>query len=259
MIQKIGIIGVGHLAQYIVMGLRQASAEIHVTLSPRNRVTASDLAARYGAIQATDNQSVVDAADLILLTTRSEDTISVCREVRFRSGQVILSTAPGVALSELVRAIGPATAVRAMPLSCAAINRGPTLLYPDHPDARELFGLLGQVHPIDEESIFTAGCVIAAYYGWVFALMDETVTWCVNAGMTEAMARKLVLETVRGATEVGLAEPMQKLPDVLETLTTAGGITAYGLGVIKRQGGLAAWVEALQAAHHRLLSSDSQD
>ena len=36
MIERIGIIGVGHLAGYLVEGLRRASSDIEIVLSPRN-------------------------------------------------------------------------------------------------------------------------------------------------------------------------------------------------------------------------------
>ena len=60
MIERVGIIGVGHLAGYLVEGLRRASQDIEITLSPRNAERAASLAARFGAAVATDNQPVAD-------------------------------------------------------------------------------------------------------------------------------------------------------------------------------------------------------
>jgi pyrroline-5-carboxylate reductase len=254
MIQQVGIIGVGHLAGYLVEGLRRASQDIEIILSPRNAERAASLAARFGAAVATDNQAVADAADLILLTTRPGDAVAAAEGIAFRSVQTVVSVAASLPLANLKPAVAPATVVRAMPISCAAINQSPTLLYPDHPQARALFSLLGQVHVLPDESRFIPASVIAAFYGWVFALLDETVAWTAQAGVPPQTARNLVLETVRGAADMALAHPDQDLAAILDTLATPGGITEHGLNVLHQRQGLAAWTEALEAVLSRLRS-----
>jgi pyrroline-5-carboxylate reductase len=244
---RVGIIGVGHLASYLVEGLRRASPDIEIILSPRNVERSAKLAARFGATVATDNQAVADAADLILLTTRPGDAVATCADVAFQSGQTVVSVAAGLPLEALRPAVAPATLVRAMPISCAAINASPTLLYPDDPQAHALFALLGQVHVLPDESRFTPASAIAAFYGWVYALLDETVAWTAQAGVPPQTARSLVLETIGGAAGMALAQPNQDLAAMLDALATPGGITEHGLNVLHQRGGLAAWTEALEA------------
>ena len=255
MIERVGIIGVGHLAGYLVEGLRRASQDIEIILSPRNAERSANLAARFGAVVATDNQAVADAADLIILTTRPGDAVAACENIAFRRGQTVVSVAASLPLKALKPAVAPATVVRAMPISCAAINQSPTLLYPDHPQARALFTLLGQVHVLPDESRFTPASVIAAFYGWIYALLDETVAWTVQAGVPLQTARSLVLETVRGAANMALAQPDQDLATILDTLATPGGITEHGLNVLHQRQGLAAWTEALKAVLSHLYSA----
>jgi len=67
-------------------------------------------------------------------------------------------------------------------------------------------------------------------------------------------ARKLVLETVRGAADMALARPDQDLDAMLDSLATPGGITEHGLTLLRRRGGLTAWREALDAVLSRLRS-----
>jgi pyrroline-5-carboxylate reductase len=254
MIERVGIIGVGHLAGYLIEGLRRASQDIEIILSPRNAERAARLAARFGVAVATDNQAVADAADLILLTTRPGDAVAAVEGIAFRSVQTVVSVAASLPLTNLKPAVAPATVVRAMPISCAAINQSPTLLYPDHPQARALFSLLGQVHVLPDESRFIPASVIAAFYGWVYALLAETVAWTIQAGVPPQTARSLVLETVRGAADMALAHPDQDLAAILDTLATPGGITEHGLHVLHQRQGLAAWTEALEAVFNRLRS-----
>jgi pyrroline-5-carboxylate reductase len=247
MIERVGIIGVGHLAGYLVEGLKRASPHVEIILSPRNVERSASLAARFGAMVASDNQAVADAADVIILSTRPGDAIAACGSMTFRPGQTVISVAAGLSLGALQPATAPATVVRAMPISCVAINCSPTLLHPDHPQARALFGLLGQVHVLPDETHFTPASALSAFYGWVYALLDEVVVWAVRAGVSPRTARNLVLETVRGAVDMALVQPDQDLDTMLETLATPGGITKRGLKILRGRQGLGVWTEALNA------------
>lgn len=252
MVERVGMIGVGHLAGYLVEGLSRAGRELEVVLSPRNVERSAQLAARYGASIAADNQAVCDAAEVVLVTTRPGDVEGACQALTFRGGQTVISTAAGVPLSVLATAVAPATAVRAMPLTCSAIGRSPTLLVPDDPAARELFELLGTVVCVDNDEQFTPASAMGAYYGWIYALMDDVIAWCVRAGVPASTARQLVLETTRGAAEMGLAHPDRELSDLLDSLATPGGITRQGLETLRRTGSLEAWIEALDDVLQRL-------
>ncbi len=252
MIERIGIIGVGHLASYLVEGLRRVSQDIEIFLSPRNKERSASLAARFGAIVVKHNQAVANASDLIILTTRPEDTVAVSEDIFFHSEQIVISVAVSLPLETLKPITAPATVVRAMPISCAAINQSPTLLFPDNPQARELFTLLGQVHILPDESNFTPASVVAAFYGWIYALLDETISWTSQNGVPQEIARNLVLETVRGAANMALKSPKEDLNVMLGALATPEGITEQGLNVLRQQQGLSAWTEALNAVLKRL-------
>lgn len=252
MIEKVGIIGIGHAASFLVEGLRHANKEIEIILSPRNIEKSAKLAKRFGAVVANNNQAVADSTDLVILSTRPSDTVKVAQNINFRSEQVVISIATGLTLESLVHVTLPAMAVRAMPISCAAINQSPTLLYPDHSIAHELFSFVGQVHILLDESHFTHASVIAAFYAWIFALLNQTIVWTAKTGISEQQARNIVLETVRGAANIALIQSDKELTRILSTLATSGGITEQGLNVLDQQQGLTAWIEALEAVHKRL-------
>jgi pyrroline-5-carboxylate reductase len=188
----------------------------------------------------------------VVLATRPGDAVSACREVVFQPEQVVVSVAVGLPLFNIKAAITPATAVRALPISCAAIQQSPTLLFPDHPQARALFSLLGRVHVLTDEAQFTAASTVSAFYGWVYALLDEAAAWTARAGVSPQTARDLVLETVRGAAGMALAHPEQDLATMLDALATPGGITEQGLVILHRRGSLVAWTRALEAVLERL-------
>ncbi|MCP4898014.1 MAG: NAD(P)-binding domain-containing protein [bacterium] len=252
--ERIGIIGVGHLAVYVVEGFQRAAPDLEITLSPRSEKRSAKLAERPGITVAVDNQSVANSSDLILVMTRPLDIEPVCRAIRFRMGQEVVSTAAGVTLERLEGIVAPAVPSRSMPITCAAINRSPTLLYPDRARVRTIFELLGSVIAVANEDQFTTASAIPAFYGWVYALFDATTRWTEQAGLPAEISRKLVLETARGAAEMGLANPQAELGELLDSLATPGGITRKGLKELHEREALMAWAEALQIVHESLKS-----
>jgi pyrroline-5-carboxylate reductase len=255
MSERVGIIGVGHLAGYLVEGLRRARPDLEIVLSPRNAVRAAELASQFGARVARSNQEVAESTEVILLTTRPAEAVAAMGELALRPGQLIISAAATVRLRELQPAAAPGTVVRALPLSCAAINASPTLLYPDNQRVRAVLELVGTVHILESEDAFVRASAITALYGWAFALLEETVRWTEEGGMPREVARSLVLETMRGAASLALAQPEQELADLLAALATPGGITRQGLAIVRGSGGLRAWTEALDAVYARLTGS----
>jgi pyrroline-5-carboxylate reductase len=252
MSDRTGIIGTGRLAGYLVEGMRRVRPDLQIILSPRNAVRAAELASRFGAAVARSNQEVADAADSILLTTRPADAAAALGEMALRPDQLVISAVAGVELQALALAATPARVVRAMPLSCAAINASPSLLYPDNERARTLLELVGHVHVLEAEEAFVRASAISAFYGWLFALLDKTAGWVGAGGIPSEVGRSLVLETARGAASLGLARPQEELADLLDGLATPGGITRQGLEILHSQGGLDSWIAALEAVYERL-------
>lgn len=252
MVDHVGIIGAGHLAGYLVEGLRKAAPGMEILLADRDPERAESLARRWGARAVAGNQALADGAGLVILAVRPEDALPACRAIAFRPDQVLASAVANLALADLREAVAPARAVRVMPISSAALNESPTLLYPDEPRVRGLFVLLGQVHPMPDEPAFTAANVVAAFYGWIYALADDVSAWTVRSGVPAASSRGLVLETLRSAADMALAQPGKPLAELLGALATPGGLTEQGLGVLREGRGLACWTEAMDAVLERL-------
>lgn len=252
MIDRVGIIGVGHLASYLVEGINHTSPKMEIILSPRNKDHAKRLARKFGAFIAKNNQEVADKTNMVILSTRPNDSAKVAADIKFHQNHVLISVAAGLAIDQLKPFVGPATIIRAMPLSSSAINISPTLMFPDHPQVRSLFQLVGDVLIVPKESIFTPASAIAAFYGWLYALMDEAISWTVQEGVPYAIARKLILKTVYSAVGMSLAQSEHSMSLILESLATKGGITEQGLLILKEENGLKAWSNALQAVLNKL-------
>ncbi len=255
----IGIIGVGHLARFLVEGLKRNNRDLDIILSPRNPEIAADLAGRFGVRIADDNDQVVALSSTVVLSTRPDQAAVAVRDLPWRQNQTLISVAAGIPLADLRDLAAPAQVVRAMPISCAAINESPTSIYPDDLNARALFSRLGVVLAFADEQSFEAASVLGAVYGWVYALVGETARWTRDAGVPEDEARALVALTVRGAAGMIVDRPDTPIAEMLDSLATPGGITRHGLDLLEDRGALSAWAEACQSVLERLRRTGAED
>ncbi|HMB76723.1 MAG TPA: NAD(P)-binding domain-containing protein, partial [Kiloniellaceae bacterium] len=167
----IGLIGVGHMAGFLVKGLRAQGSNEAIALGPRNRETAARLAAAYDCQVMESNQAVVDAADVIVLTVPAKRAKSVLEELTFRPGQLAISACAGQGHAFLKEAAAPARLVTSLPVAAATIGRSPTLLYPADAEAERILAPLGPVFVMKDEATFMAASVNSATCGWIVNLI----------------------------------------------------------------------------------------
>ncbi|MFO0997105.1 MAG: NAD(P)-binding domain-containing protein [Alphaproteobacteria bacterium] len=248
----VGIIGVGHFAQYLVEGFRRdGSASVRIVLSPRREVTARALAARYPNVEvARDNQAVVDAADVVLLAVRTKDAVPTARALKWRKGQRLVSFVAGTTLEALGVAV-PSTVARAMASAAIARHESTIVLYPEDGPARAVLEPLGPVLAMRDEAMLAAASIMYAYYAMLFAIMAEGERWIMGHGAPAEAARTIVGWAFRGAGNMLLAEPGRALPEIVASLATPGGITERGLQSLEAEDALSAWQRALEAALRR--------
>jgi pyrroline-5-carboxylate reductase len=244
----IGILGVGHLATSIVIGLlRSGLHPRQILLSPRGKAQA--LSARHGLQFAADNHDLVEQADILLLTVRPADAPNAVAGLPWRTGQIVVSACASVPISRLD--VAPARAVRIMPLTASEIGCSPTVYFPDIEEARLLIDRLGPSIALNSEDDFEVATVMAAVYGWAQDLIRRSAEWSGARGLDPAIARRLAAHTFVAAGRL-IAEKPESMDRMLEELTTPGGITESGLQVLTRRGVPEAWEEACTAVFAKL-------
>ncbi|WP_108659576.1 pyrroline-5-carboxylate reductase family protein [Acuticoccus kandeliae] len=247
---RIGILGVGHLAEALVRGfLRGGIAADRLVLAPRGHGPA--LSRTLGLPLAADNAALVEECGTIILAVRPKDAVAAVSGLPWGEGQLLISTCAGVAIDALAEAAAPAGICRVMPLTAAAFGASPTVLYPDHPDAHALLAHVGPVIPLAAEAEFEVATVSAAAYGWLQAIAAGWIDWQAAAGLDPATARRLAAATLvaAGRNIEGETAPVDAL---LAALTTPGGITEAGLQRLQAHEIDAAWVEACEAVRAKL-------
>ncbi|HEY5597609.1 MAG TPA: NAD(P)-binding domain-containing protein [Kiloniellales bacterium] len=249
----LGFIGTGHLAAFLVEGLRRAGADYAITVSPRNRAMAEELRSRFGVAIAPDNQAVVDGCDVIVASVLPRQAGAVLTPLKFRRDQTVLSVMAGVGILAVREHASPATvAVAMMPGHANAFCVGPSALYPDVPAARALLRHLGPVHVYGDEAIFTAASVFGAFSGMSLLLMKQAIDWFTAKGLDATDARTLVAEVIGGNAAV-LRDSALGLDEIVAGVATPGGITEQGWRVA---GQGRHWPAALDAVLRRLSQAE---
>lgn len=244
----VGILGVGHLAGYLVQG----AAGHDFVLSPGSGPKAQALAAAHGCTVAAGNQDVIDRCDHILVCLPARSGLETLRGLIFAEDQSVCSAMAGVAQADLAEAVAPARAcVAMMPGHANALGVGPSILYPPDPFWSGFLAACGPVHQIDTARDFETAAVFGALSGASLAFIARLAGWFVGQGLDPGLARRLVAETLRGNAEVVLQSD-QGLGSICQGVATPGGITEQLVSDLDRDGALSAWAAAMTRVLHRM-------
>ncbi len=251
---KIGILGVGNLAGYLVQGSQTGGHTF--LLSPRGAGKSASLAKRFGCEVAQGNQAVVDACDHVLVCLPAADGVALLTGLAFRDGQKVCSAmAAGVSLDVIRTAVAPAEATLSMmPGYANAFSAGPTFLYPANSVWPIFFASCGPVHEMSDARSFETAAVFGAMSGASVFLMRHLAAWYEAEGLSPATARRLVAETLRGNAEV-LLQSDDTLDAICKGVTTPGGITEQLLSDLNRDGALESWHTAMTGVLHRMTAA----
>ncbi|PXX56514.1 pyrroline-5-carboxylate reductase [Nocardia tenerifensis] len=186
MLKRIGIIGVGEIARAMVKGLCEGSAEApEIYLSPRGARTAAELSERYDSVRVcSDNQEVVDRADLVIVAVRREDRHEALDAIALGDSQIVVNVMAGVGNDELRRMLGTdASLVRAIPLPAIHERRSITVVCPGHPVVNALFEQTGGVLPVADEAAFNVFSALTGTLTAHYWYLATITSWAVEQGI----------------------------------------------------------------------------
>ncbi|TCK04215.1 NAD(P)-binding domain-containing protein [Marinobacterium mangrovicola] len=257
MSDTLGILGVGHLASYVVAGLRNAGDKRHILLSPRGKETAERLRLEHDCEIVTDNQTLVDRCDTLLIAVRPAQLESLLKPLSFKPNQLLISCAAGVSLAQLKPLTAPALVVRTLPLACAEFGAGAVPLFPDNETAGKLLSQLGELIVFENEEKFELASTAACMNGWIYDFLDQLSGWFADQGLSPEQARALVTQQISGATALASARPDLPLSEISASIATEGTFTKTGLDLLADRHAIAPWKEACEAIQ-KALSAGSE-
>jgi pyrroline-5-carboxylate reductase len=256
----VGLIGVGNMGLALARGWSSAEAgPDDFLLSDLDTARAKAAAEEIGA-KATSSRELAESADLVVLSMKPAGLTAVAEEIRVtvsERGVPIVSVLGATSLAQIEQVFGAGTTIlRFMPNVAAEVRLGtfcyaggsaldPTL----ERDLLDLFGLLGEVVPVDER-LFDAATAISGCGPAFFALVVEAMVDAgVKEGLSAAQAGELALSTMTGTAEL-LRRHSGDTVSLKRAVASPGGVTAAGLAALEEYGlraALAAAVEAVVA------------
>lgn len=258
MIRRLGVIGVGEIAEAIVAGLLRPGSPLQlesVHLSPRGRARSARLAHAYPLARVeADNQAVADAADLLLLCVLPEQAAEVLSGLRLRPGTVLVSAVAGVDHTSIEPLVGPGVeVVRAVPLPAVRVAAGTTAILPDHAVVRALFDALGGTVPVPDAAAFDAVSAITSTMSTHVAIMSEVVAWARAHGLGEETAERFVRGYYLGL-DTGVVQSELTGEELVAAHETPGGLNEQVRTTwltAEARAGLRAALDAVYARVHR--------
>ena len=258
--RKIGLIGCGQMGEALLRGILASG------LSPPAQLAGSDkdsarlarLAAELGFIPASDNLSLAEQAEVVILAVKPDVVGPVMEEIgaALLPDQLLVSIAAGVPLKAIASRLRDSRVpvIRAMPNTPCLVRAGMSALAPAPgvsqealERARALLSALGDTVVVDEKLMDAVTGLSGSGPAYVFLVIEALADGGVAAGLPRAIAEKLAAQTVLGAARLVLesGKPPAALKDAV---ASPGGTTIAGLAALEEASVRAAFIKAVLAA-----------
>jgi pyrroline-5-carboxylate reductase len=200
----------------------------------------------------------IEACERVVVAVKPPDVEGAVTEAVRYGARSVVSIAAGISLSSLSRAAGPGVAVvRAMPNTPSLVGEG-AAAYSLGADcdaetgalAAEVLGGVGLAVEVEEGQLDAITGLTGSGPAYLFYVAEALVAAGVAEGLDPAMVEKMVRQLFLGAGTL-LAGSPESPARLREMVTSPGGTTAAGLGVLAQHGVSDAFVDAVRAATAR--------
>jgi pyrroline-5-carboxylate reductase len=263
---KVGFIGGGNMARAIAGGLLRGG--MHATnlliAEPRAEQCAFLREELYGALVSDDNAVIAGQAEILLFAVKPQILKSVCNDlgpVIKESKPLIMSIAAGPKIDDIDHWLGGGNSVvRVMPNQPAMIDQGISALYanPLVQDAQRglaerIMSSVGQVVWLkNEEEMDAVTAVSGTGPSYFYLLIDIMIRSAIDFGLDPDTARKLAVETARGATALAAAET-ESMSAMIERVRSPGGTTTAAFEHLDKSNARGIFADAIVAARDRAI------
>ncbi len=200
--------------------------------------------------------------DIIVFAVKPQELEKILPEyrTRFAAKPLYMSIAAGKDTAFFKKALGEhAHVVRAMPNTPALVGESMSVLYAADTLpasarnlATQLMQAVGKVEWLTDESLMDAVTALSGSGpAYVFLFLDALTKAGVAAGLPEAMAKTLAMQTVHGSLALA-GQSAEGFEQLRKNVTSPGGTTEAALKILMKDGALETLVkEAVSAAVRR--------
>ena len=254
----IGFIGLGNMASAMIGGMLQKDmvtpGEIIGTC--RTEETAKKIADRFGIETTTDNSTVAQAADILILAVKPQFFPEVIAQIKdeVNADALIISIAAGKTMDYIETQFGrPLKLVRCMPNVPALVGEGITSVSRNErvsdeemKQAMDLLSSMGKTSEIPERLIDAVVGVSGSSPAYVFLFIEAMADGAVAAGMPRSQAYEFAAQAVLGSAKMVL-ETGKHPGELKDMVCSPGGTTIQAVKVLEEKGFRAAVMDAMEA------------
>ena len=252
---KLGFIGTGKITSSVVTGVCRSKISFKkIMLSPRNRNIAKMLKRNFRKVSiAKNNQEIINSCNWIFLAVTPKVGQKIIRNLKFKSGQTIISFISTMTLPQLKKAIKvKATILRAIPLPPISLRRGPVPLFPPNKKARNFFNKLGTTVEIRNEKLsknfWSTSGMMAPFY----ELLSTMSNWLVKRGVKRDKAQQYITSLFAALSEDAVVNSKKDLKFLVKDSQTPKGLNEQGVRELRKYGFFGSTEKTLNSILKRL-------
>lgn len=243
---RVGIIGYGHMGSMLVKGFLTSGAlpADEVVVASKSQESRDACAAAWPGISiAETNTELARQCRLIIIAVRPQETKGVLSEIVpvMDGDEHIVSLAAGISLGD-IEELFTGSVTRAVPTVTSTVGQGTTLVCHGrqvgmHGALRVegLFSSIGHVMLVDEGELPAATLLSSCGPGLLAAIIEELARSASRAsGLPKERAVVLATE-MAAATAAYLRETGRAPGDVIGEVATGGGVTEVGVRRLREQ------------------------
>lgn len=259
---RIAFIGGGVMAESIIGGVLASELTPGEDISVGEPVNErrEQLTKAYGLQAFADNGYAVRGADLVILAVKPQSLQDVmpALSASLEPQQTVASIVAGATIETLVGGLEQDSVVRIMPNTPAQIGAGMSVWTATAAVSGSMRNAVGQilqtlgdeVYVPDEKLIDMSTALSASGPAYVFLFVEALIDAGVYLGMARDMARRLVLQTVLGSTQL-VHETGRHPAELKDMVTSPGGTTIAALRAMEGEGFRAAVLDGVIAAYDK--------
>lgn len=232
MTESFGIIGAGHLGTCLLTGLVQSGIDTaKIKIADPKKARLDKIRENTGVFGSTNNQDVVDGAEVVVLALRPGDVLKACSQLDF-ANKVVISAAAGIRLSQIKKATGSDQVIRAMPNLAAVVNASMTALFTDKQMSpaikracESLFRCVGETLWLNDEALmkpFTALC--GSSPALLISVTQQLENIAQQYGFDHKTAQFMVRQTLYGTGKLMLSQETSSQA-LISSICVSGGVT----------------------------------
>lgn len=254
----IGFIGLGNMASAMIGGMLQKNMVTpgEIIGSCRTEETAKKIADRFEIETTTDNSTVAQAADILVLAVKPQFFPEVIAQIKdeVNADALIISIAAGKTMDYIETQFGrPLKLVRCMPNVPALVGEGITSVSRNErvsdeemKQAMDLLSSMGKASEIPERLIDAVVGVSGSSPAYVFLFIEAMADGAVAAGMPRSQAYEFAAQAVLGSAKMVL-ETGKHPGELKDMVCSPGGTTIQAVKVLEEKGFRAAVMDAMEA------------